>query len=144
MFDFGQLQSKGIAFTICPAVIQSLACPHPRLSEAAVQAETLTDRRYNPRLDLRIPLQLHLKGMASTPEDICESTNISARGVFFVTDVPLAKNAQLELVLEMPEAITGKPPARLRILAQVTRVEPVGPSSPKRGVGVKFLCYEAA
>jgi hypothetical protein len=108
-----------------------------------MQAE-IVDRRYTPRLDLKIPLQLRLKGLPAAPEHTCESTNISARGVFFVTSVPLAQNTQLELVLEMPEEITGKPPARLCILAQVTRVEPAGPSSQHRGVGVKFLCYEAA
>ncbi len=102
------------------------------------------DRRYTPRVEMKIAVQFRLTTMPAMPEQKCESANISARGVFFTTHLALPPKTPIELILEMPEEITGKPPVRLCITGQVARVEPVGPSSRQRGVGVEFLCYEAA
>lgn len=102
------------------------------------------DRRYTPRLALKIPVKFRLPAMPAFPEQICESANISARGLYFRTALPLPLKTPLELILEMPEEISGKPPARLCITGRVARVEPPGPSNRQRGIGVMFLCYEAA
>jgi hypothetical protein len=102
------------------------------------------DRRYTPRLEMKIPLKFRLMSMPSLPEQVCESANISARGLYFTTALPLDLKTPLEIILEMPEEITGKPPARLCITGQVRRVELPGAMSIHRGIGVMFLCYEAA
>lgn len=102
------------------------------------------DRRYTPRLAMKIPLKFRLPTVPAFPEQTCESANISARGVYFTTPLPLPLKTSLELILEMPEEISGKPPVRLCITGRVTRVDPSGPSNRQRGIGVMFLCYEAA
>ena len=102
------------------------------------------DRRYTPRLEMKIPVRFRMTAMPALPEQTCESANISARGVYFTTPLPLALKAPLEIILEMPQEITGKPPARLCITGRVTRVDPSGPYNHQRGVGVMFVCYEAA
>jgi hypothetical protein len=102
----------------------------------------LRDRRYTPRLDIRIPVQFQLTAIPALPKQKCESTNLSARGVFFITHLVLPPKTPIELFLEMPEEITGRPPVLLCITGQVKRVEPAGVSNLQSGVGVEFLCYE--
>jgi hypothetical protein len=59
--------------------------------------------------------------------------------VFFATNLPLSKGATLDLLVEMPEQITGVPVAQWLCTGHVVRVVPM--DSP-RGVGVQFDFYE--
>jgi hypothetical protein len=97
-------------------------------------------RRHNFRTDLRIRVR---KSNAS--ELKVESKNLSLRGVFFATDLELSKGAALDLVVEMPEQITGVATAQWLCTGHVVRVVPMMESTQGgRGVGVQFDFYEVS
>src|SRR2546430_2103731 len=84
------------------------------------------DRRLSRRHSLRAPLRIRLR-KSDIAERSAESENLSQRGVFFATDLPLNKGTSLDLLLEMPEEISGVPPAHWLCTGHVVRV--VAPSS---------------
>ena len=77
------------------------------------------------------------------PEQHARSKNLSQRGVFFTTDLPLSKGSSLDLLVEMPEQVTGVPPTQWLCTGHVVRVVPTEQES-KRGVGVQFDFYEVS
>ena len=70
-----------------------------------------------------------------------ELENVSRRGVFFTTDLQLSEGAMLDLLLEMPEAITGMPAADWICLGHLVRVEPGAALSRTSGIGVEIDFY---
>jgi hypothetical protein len=97
-------------------------------------------RRHNFRTDLRIRVRKSNAG-----EFKAESKNLSQRGVYFATDLELSKGAALDLVVEMPELITGVPAAQWLCTGHVVRVVPMMESTRgPRGVGVQFDFYEVS
>ncbi|HKV64426.1 MAG TPA: PilZ domain-containing protein [Candidatus Acidoferrum sp.] len=68
--------------------------------------------------------------------------NLSERSAFFATDAPLAIGSEVEILLKMPEEITGKPATEWRCTGHVVRLQPVDNSHGKLGVGVQFDCRE--
>jgi len=73
-----------------------------------------------------------------------ESTNLSQRGVFFAAELELSKAAALDLLVEMPEQITGVPTAQWLCTGHVVRVVPMDAPPGQRGVGVQFDFYEVS
>ncbi len=73
-----------------------------------------------------------------------ESENLSQRGVFFATDLPLSKGAALDLLVEMPEEVTGVPAAQWLCTGHVVRVVEMASPRGARGVGVQFDFYEVS
>lgn len=103
----------------------------------------VSDRRLARRHQLKTPLRVRIRRLNDAERDV-ESENLSKRGVFFATDLPLSKGASLDLLLEMPEAVTGMPPAQWLCTGHVARVVPMkSPKSPY-GIGVQFDCYEVS
>ena len=94
--------------------------------------------RHNVRADLRVRMRKFGAG-----EERTESENLSQRGVFFTTDLPLSKGTTLDLLVEMPEQVTGVPPAQWLCTGHVVRVVPMEPEG-KRGIGVQFDFYEVS
>jgi Tfp pilus assembly protein PilZ len=75
-------------------------------------------------------------------EQRAESENLSERGVFFVTNAPLVIGSAVEILLKMPEEISGRPTTEWRCTGHVVRIEPVDTPRGKLGVGIEFDCYE--
>jgi Tfp pilus assembly protein PilZ len=101
------------------------------------------DRRLSRRHSLRAPLRIRVR-RSTAPESKSESENLSQRGVFFATDLALIKGAALDLLLEMPEEITGVPPAQWLCTGHVVRVVPLDSPRGATGVGVQFDFYEVS
>jgi len=101
----------------------------------------LPDRRNSRRHQLRTALCVRVWKSGST-ERRAESENLSERGTFFATDAPLAIGSALEILVRMPEEITGKPATEWRCTGHVVRLEPVETPRGRLGVGVQFDCYE--
>jgi len=70
-----------------------------------------------------------------------QSENISRRGVFFTTDLPLSEGTILDLLLEMPEAISGVRAAHWNCMGHVVRVVPPELENHGVGIGVEFDFY---
>jgi Tfp pilus assembly protein PilZ len=102
-----------------------------------------SDRRSSQRCILRTPLRLRLR-RSDFGERKLVSENLSQRGVFFATDLTISKGASLDLLVEMPEEITGVPAAQWLCTGHVVRVVPLNSSQGKNGIGVQFDFYEVS
>jgi PilZ domain len=102
---------------------------------------TRTERRLAERFDLKIPLRVRI-AKPSTLEHTTESLNISKRGIYFATDLPLSKGTPVHLTFEMPQQVTHKPASEWRCTGHVVHVQPNSSAKGATYVGVRFDCYE--
>ena len=72
-------------------------------------------------------------------ELLTETQNVSARGVFFYVDRPLAEGSRIEVTMTFPPHVTLTDAVRVRFSARVVRVE--APLPPSR-IGVAALIEE--
>jgi hypothetical protein len=100
-----------------------------------------SDRRLARRCNLSTPLYIRA-WKSQLPEFRFESCNVSESGAYFQTDVPIRENATLEIRLEMPEEITGRPAAEWGCKGRVTRIQPANLSGTLLGVRIRFDYYE--
>jgi Tfp pilus assembly protein PilZ len=101
------------------------------------------DRRFAERFNVKTTLHLRV-WKSGLPEQKAESVNLSRRGIFFSTNSNLSKGQVVEILLKMPEEITGEPPTEWRCTGYVVRVESANSSNERFGVGVHFYCYESS
>jgi len=78
------------------------------------------------RFDMRLPAVVRLEG---TDEVQTETQNVSARGVFFYLDRPVAAGTKLEVILTFPPHVTLTDAVRVRFTARVIRIENPLPSA---------------
>jgi PilZ domain len=102
---------------------------------------TRIERRLAERFDIKIPLRVRI-AKPSAPEHIAESLNVSTRGIYFATDVPVSKGTPVHLVFEMPEEVTRKPASEWRCTGHVVHVQRSSSSQRVSYVGIGFDCYE--
>ncbi len=100
------------------------------------------DRRLSLRHPVHTDLRVRMRKF-DAPEQRAQSENLSQRGVFFTTDLPLSKGSSLDLLVEIPEQVTGVPPAQWLCTGHVVRIVP-SETEGKRGVGVQFDFYEVS
>lgn len=101
----------------------------------------VSNRRLTRRRKLTVPLRFRVMRSAM-PEQRAESLNVSAGGVFFATQSAVPEGVVVQLLMKMPEEITGKPPTEWRCTGHVVRVRPIRSPHGSVGVGVRFDCYE--
>jgi Tfp pilus assembly protein PilZ len=100
-----------------------------------------SERRISRRLQVITPLRVRVWKSGSTARKT-ESVNLSETGAFFATDLPIAIGSAIEILLKMPEELTGKPATEWRCSGHVVRLQPVDTPGGKLGVGVEFDYYE--
>jgi hypothetical protein len=100
--------------------------------------QTGHERRTMRRFDMRLPATVRLAGQGLR-DLLTETQNVSARGVFFYLDRPLAEGMGIEVTMTFPPHVTLTEPVRVRFTARVVRVETshAGP-----GVGVAAMIEE--
>ncbi|HWZ97464.1 MAG TPA: PilZ domain-containing protein [Candidatus Dormibacteraeota bacterium] len=98
------------------------------------------DRRLAERHAVKTSLRLRVR-KSDISEQKVESENVSRRGVFFTTELQLSEGTVLDLLLEMPEAITGVRAAQWICMGHVVRVVKGEAESGLRGIGVEFDFY---
>ena len=103
----------------------------------------VSDRRVSVRHTFRVPLRIRI-WKSAIPEQRAESENLSERGLLFATDSVMPVGTVVEVLLKMPEAITGESTTEWLCSGHVVRVEPIDSPRGKLGVGVQFDCYHAA
>jgi Tfp pilus assembly protein PilZ len=101
----------------------------------------VSERRISLRLPLKTALQVRIWKSGSAQRRT-ESVNLSQTGAFFATDVPIAIGSAIEILLKMPEEVTGKPATEWRCSGRVVRLQPVDTPQGKFGVGIEFDYYE--
>ena len=108
-----------------------------------VSASLTRERRFSQRHNVKTALRVRV-WKSGLPEERAESVNLSHRGIFFASNSPIAEGEVVEILLKMPEEVTGQPTTEWRFTGQVVRVEPADSFKGKFGVGVQFYCYEAS
>jgi PilZ domain-containing protein len=103
----------------------------------------VSDRRLTVRHNFRTPIRIRL-WKSAIPEERGESENLSEDGLLFATDSVIPVGTVLEILLKMPEMITGRPTTEWLCSGHVVRVEPIDSPRGKLGVGVQFDCYHAS
>jgi len=102
--------------------------------------ETPQDRRVMRRFDMRLPAAIKMTG--DDPDQmLTETMNVSAKGVFFYLDRPIAEGCILEVTLTFPPHITLTESVRVRFTAKVVRVESPLPAA-RVGVAAVIEDYE--
>jgi hypothetical protein len=110
---------------------------------AIVKGNFERDRRLSHRHSVRTALRVRVWNSA-LPEHRAESVNVSLRGIYFNTKTPLGEGEIVEVLLKMPEEVSGEETTEWRCTGHVVRVEPCDAKKGELGVGVQFYCYEVA
>ena len=90
------------------------------------------------RFDMRLPASVRVAGNGLNGL-LTETQNVSARGVFFYLDRPLAEGTRIEVTMTFPPHVTLTEPVRVRFTARVVRVET---SQAYSGIGVAAMIEE--
>lgn len=101
------------------------------------------DRRFAKRHDIETALRVRV-WKSGLPEERAQSLNLSPYGIFFATNSRFSEGEVVEILLKMPQEITGEPATEWRCTGHVVRVERADFPRGKFGVGVQFYCYEAS
>src|SRR5712691_13391213 len=80
------------------------------------------ERRTMRRFYMRLPATVRVAGQGLRDLST-ETQNVSARGVFFYLDRPLAEGMRIEVTMTFPPHVTLTEPVRVRFTARVVRVE---------------------
>jgi sigma-B regulation protein RsbU (phosphoserine phosphatase) len=100
-----------------------------------------SERRTAHRFILSVPLQLQLIQAPSLAARELKTMNISTRGVYFATDLPLCQGQLVQVLLQMPKEISGNVVNERRFTGRVAHVDPNEFANGMSGVGVQFLRY---
>jgi len=92
------------------------------------------------RFDMRLPASVRVAGNGHR-DLLTETQNVSARGVFFYLDRPLAEGSRIEVTMTFPPHVTLTEPVRVRFIARVVRLES-SPSASSIGVAAMIEEYE--
>jgi len=92
------------------------------------------------RFDMRLPATVRAVG-TEYGELLTETQNVSARGVFFYLDRPVAEGSRVEVTLTFPPHITLTASVRVRFVARVIRVDAPLPAS-RVGIAAFIEEYE--
>jgi len=98
------------------------------------------ERRAMRRLDMRLPATVRAVG-TEYGDLLTETQNVSARGVFFYLDRPVAEGSCVEVTLTFPPHITLTDSVRVRFVARVIRVDAPLPAS-RVGIAAFIEEYE--
>ena len=85
---------------------------------------TRIERRATQRFDFQLPLTVRLAGTVAEGHGFTQ--DLSARGVLFYSDFPVAEGNAVELTLVMPSEITLGENMRVRCRGRVLRVTRAG------------------
>ena len=103
------------------------------------QEQTRVERRAGQRFSFQMPVSLCRPGGGAVAQGV--TRDLSARGVFFDTDLNLSEGDAIELTLVMPSEITLAENMRVRCRGRVLRTS--NSVSPDRlGVAVRLEGYE--
>ena len=94
-------------------------------------------RRSTVRYNIRTPIRIR-PWKSAIPEERSESENLSEEGILFATNSTIPVGTLLEILLKMPQMITGQPTTEWLCSGHVVRVTPIDSSRGKHGVGVRF------
>ena len=100
-----------------------------------------TERRLAQRFSRKIPLLVRMLKSA-LPGCRAESLNISTRGIYFATNLPLREGTPVHVLFEMPEEVAHKPASEWRCAGHVVHLQEGCFRDGEICAGVEFDCYD--
>ena len=94
-----------------------------------IDSNTIKERRIIERFSLRIPTIIEILPPTKETTYNLISTNISARGAFFLTSNPIKKHTRVQLTLTIPSKILKKltgTQSRVKVKGTVVRSDQTG------------------
>jgi hypothetical protein len=101
----------------------------------------VSDRRTTCRRKLHLPLRFHRQNALIERENGATSVNVSTRGVYFISSLPLSVGEKIEVSMKMPRKITGEKASKRLFTGRVTHVNSQGTPPGYSTIGVHFLYY---
>jgi hypothetical protein len=97
------------------------------------------ERRAARRFTLSLPLNVRYNSEGSRFECAAETRDVSFRGVYFLSEAPMALGHSIECVLTLPQQITQAGDVHIRCFARILRCEeqPTG-----HGIAARIERYE--
>lgn len=89
------------------------------------------ERRISQRFAFNLPVSL--RDLSASREALGFTQDVSSRGVFLFTDMPITAGAEVELTLSMPSEITLGESMRVRCKGRVLRVVSPPDTAPYQG-----------
>jgi len=102
-----------------------------------------SERRSDTRVNICVPLRFRTLNNPGSTEQTAESENISQRGMYFMTNVPLKVGTPVEVSLRMPPELAGKAASDVKCVARVVHVKQSTAPGGKMGIGLHIERYEA-
>jgi len=100
------------------------------------------ERRFTPRHKLQIPLTIQPLAGSNVPAQSTQSTDVSIRGVYFASDLSLEIGSPVQVLLQMPEEITGRASPKWSCTGRVVRIDNRQEPGGRRGIGVEIHYYD--
>jgi hypothetical protein len=100
-----------------------------------------SEGRSTVRFSQRSPVSFRPADLPGKPYLAGETINISAQGVYFVADSRPLAGALIQLIVAMPQEITGKSSVEYYFTGRVVRVQTVRSTGGKWGVAVQFYYH---
>lgn len=100
-----------------------------------------SNRRTESRVNLRVPLKIRPLTNPPEVEQNVESVNLSQRGLFFSTETPLKVGTRIEVLMKMPQEISGNPPTEVYCVGRVVHVH-TDRRLGRTGIGIRLERYE--
>jgi PilZ domain len=100
------------------------------------------ERRVALRVNVRVPLRFRLANTPNASEHDAESENISQRGLYFQTEIPLEVGTLLAVKMRIAREVAGKISNDVACMARVVRVQTLAPGVSRRGIGLHIERYE--
>lgn len=97
--------------------------------------------RLTPRFELRVRVRVRISAGPRKSEILGETRNISAQGIYFVTDSRLSAGAVVEMPLSMPREITGKTATEYYYTGKVVRVDALNSGEQRWGIAIMLYCH---
>ena len=99
----------------------------------------MQEKRGTRRFNLRLPVQVRLPG--ATQDYTAQTRDVSARGIYFLTNHAPREGASIEFTLTLPPEITQADAIRVRCTGRVIRIE-ANAAKGKDGVASLIEKYE--
>ena len=103
---------------------------------------TISDRRFSNRYRLKVPLVFCATSSLLAKGHLEKSTNISLRGVYFMTGEPVSVGLSVQVLLRMPKRLSGKQAIHRVFTGRVSHIESQDSQNGILGVGVEFFYWE--
>src|SRR5579871_5611328 len=102
-----------------------------------------SERRIDSRVNICVPLRFRALNNPGATEQTAESENLSQRGMYFLTNIPLKVGTSVEVSLRLPQEVAGKVASDVRCVARVVHVRPNSGPGGMLGIGLHIERYEA-